>query len=605
MVCEIAILGLSLKPLDYLLSENLLKEIEIGSLVKIPLKKKEHYGVVVGFKKGNGEKELKEIKEVIIKNFLPKKLLRLIKITARYYFLEISDLLNYILPKGLIKDLLKEKEEFPCEEEKREKRIIPYLFWQYPDFALFQKTFNIILKLIKENKSVLLIFPTFEILNNYYQFFLENFPNKEINLYQYHYQIKRKEEINIWKDIRRGKSCILFSIRKGIFLPFLNLGGVFLFFEEMPLYKEWERKIHFDVRKLSFFRSFLENIPLFIFTPSPSIELFYQILKKRIKVLRKDKTYLETKRIIIVKKEKDKILTAPLKKFLFYLREKEKAFLLMPEKSYSKIIYCEDCGYFPKCPSCQIALSYFKNPPRLECPYCRYQTIFDICPNCQSENFYYKYFGKEKLIEELEKEDFPNKKNIEIGGFLDSLSLTSPLDFSAILDYENLFSYFGFLSEERVLQIFIYLLNKIKKNGFLLVQKRDKKEDEFLRFLKRKEIEKIYFLILKKRKELMYPPFSKLLLIKVIGEREKLTKSIYKIKENIKKLLNEKIKDSNEVKILGPLQKIKRKRKKRVYQFLLKIPKNIRIHNYLNLEDFKKIIIKNLEIEIDFEPIDI
>lgn len=606
MVGKIAIYGLSLKPLDYLLPERFLKEVSLGSLVKVPLKEKEYYGILLDFKEESKEKELKEIKEVIIKDFLPIKLLRLIKTTTRYYFLEISDLLNYILPKNLIKNLVKEKEEFPlAQEEKEIKKITPYLFWQYPDFKLFKKFFPIIEKLIKNNKSILLIFPTFEILNNYYQFFLENFPNKDINLYQYHYQIKKKEEINIWKEIRKGKSCLLFSIRQGIFLPFLNLGAIFLFFEDIPIYKEWERKIHFDVRKVAQFRAYLEGIPLFIFTPSPSLELFYQILKRRIKVIKKDKSFLERKKIIVIKKRTDKILTDQLRKFLLYQKDNENSFLLIPEKSYSKIVYCEDCGYFPKCPTCEIALSYFKNPPRFECPYCRYQIIFDTCPKCQSENFYYKYFGKEKLLEELAKEGFINKENIKIGGFFDTLSLTANLDFSAILDYERLFSYFGYLSEERVLQIIIYLLNKTKENGFLLIHKRDKKEDEIIKLLKRKNLEGAYLSILKKRKHLSYPPFSKLLLIKVIGEKEKLTKSVSKIKENIEKLLEEKILDSKEVKILGPLKIIKRKRRKKVYQFLLKIPKNIKIHNYLSLEDFKNLRVKNLEIEIDFEPIDI
>ncbi len=605
MVCKIAILGHSLKPLDYLLPERFLDNITLGSLVKIPLKEKENYGIVISFKRESKEKELKEIKEVIIKDFLPQRLLKLIKITSHYYFLEISDLLNYLLSKNLVKNLVKEKEEFPKEIERENKKIIPYLFWQYPDFPLFKKTFEIILKLTEKNRSVLLIFPTFEILNNYYQFFLDNFPNKEITIYQYHYQIKRKEEINIWKEIRRGKTAILFSIRQGIFLPFLNLGAIFLFFEDLPIYKEWERKVHFDTRKVSLFRSYLENIPLFIFTPSPSLETFYQILKKRIKVIKREKNFLATKKIILVKKREDRILTETLKKFLLYQKEEENSFLLIPQKSYSKIVYCEDCGYFPKCPSCEVALSYFKNPPRFECPYCRYQIIFDTCPNCGSENFYYKYFGKEKLIEELTEEDFINKKNIKIGSFLDSLYLTSSLDFSAILDYERLFPSSGYLGEERVLQTIIYLLNKIKEKGFLLIQKRNEKDDEIIKLLKKRELEKIYFLILKKRKEFSYPPFSKLLLIKVIGEKERLVKSIYKIKGNIEELLSKKIKDFDKIKILGPLKRIKRKRKKRVYQFLLKIPKEIKIHNFLKLEDFKNILVKNLEIEIDFEPIDI
>ena len=603
MIGKVALLELSLKPLDYYFSEEINKEVSLGSLVKVPLREKEYYGVIIDIKKESKERDLKEIKKLVIKDFLPKNLLSLIKIVARYYFLEISDLLNYLLPKGLVKFLEKENKIFPLKEKKEAKFDKPYLFWQYPDFSLFQKFFPFILKKVDENKSILLIFPTVETLNRYFSFFKENF-SKDILLYQYHYQIKKKEAIKIWQELREGKHCVLFSVKQGLFLPFLNLGSIFLFFEDLPIYKEWERKIHFDIRKVAFFRAYLEKIPLFLFTPFPSLELFYQILKRKVKVIKKDKTFWVDKKIVIIKKEKERILTAPLRKFLSYLKENEQCFLLTPQKGYSKIVYCGDCGYFPKCPYCQVGLNYFKNPPRFECPYCRFQTIFEKCPVCQGENFYYQLFGKEKVLEEIEKEYADKKENIKVGNFLETLFLLpSSLDFSAILDYENLLSSFDFLGEERFFQVVSYLLVKIKKNGWLFIQKKTKEEDELLKLLIKRNIKNIYNNILKKRKELFYPPFSQLMLIKVIGEKEKLLKKIKKVRKELEELLKEKLGNIEKLKILGPVKRRKRKRGKNIYQFLLKIPKEIKIQKFLSLEDFKRLEKDNLEIEIDFEPI--
>uniref|UniRef100_A0A7V5Y0I9 Primosomal protein N n=1 Tax=candidate division WOR-3 bacterium TaxID=2052148 RepID=A0A7V5Y0I9_UNCW3 len=606
MIGKVALLELSLKPLDYYLAEEIKKEVSLGSLVKVPLREKEYYGIIIDIKKESPEKDLKTIKKLVVKDLLPKNLLNLIKIVARYYFLEISDLLNYLLPQGLVKFLEKENKIFPLKENAQENKFEkPYLFWQYPDFSLFQRFFPFIEQKVKANKSILLIFPTVEILNDYFSFFKENF-NKDILLYQYHYQIKKKEQLKIWQEIREGKNCLLFSVKQGIFLPFLNLGGIFLFFEDLPIYKEWERKIHFDIRKVAFFRAYWEKIPLFLFTPFPSLELFYQILKGKVKVVKKDKNLWVNKKIVILKKEKERVLSTPLRKFLFYLKGNERCFLLTPQKSYSQIVYCEDCGYFPKCPYCQVGLNYFKNPPRFECPYCRFQTIFEKCPLCQGENFYYRLFGKEKVLEEIEKEYGDKKENIKVGNFLETLTLRpSSLAFSAILDYENLLSFFGFLGEERFFQIISYLLAKIKKNGWLFIQKNRKEEDELLKLLLKRNIKNIYNNILKKRKELFYPPFSQLLVIKVIGEKGKLLKKLKKVRKELEELLKEKLGDSEKLRILGPVKKRKRKKGKNIYQFLLKIPREIKIQKFLSLEDFKRLEKGNLQIEIDFQPIEI
>lgn len=76
---------------------------------------------------------------------------------------------------------------------------------------------------------------------------------------------------------------------------------------------------------------------------------------------------------------------------------------------------CKDCGYFSKCPNCDIALAYHGYPHKqLVCHHCNFRSeIILSCPLCRGVEFQEVWIGIQKIVSDLER-NFPNRKILRI-----------------------------------------------------------------------------------------------------------------------------------------------------------------------------------------------
>lgn len=59
--------------------------------------------------------------------------------------------------------------------------------------------------------------------------------------------------------------------------------------------------------------------------------------------------------------------------------------ILRARRSYSPVMQCSGCGFIPKCPYCNVSLSYHKMKGRLVCHYCGHGVPYmQVCPKCGS-----------------------------------------------------------------------------------------------------------------------------------------------------------------------------------------------------------------------------
>ncbi len=68
---------------------------------------------------------------------------------------------------------------------------------------------------------------------------------------------------------------------------------------------------------------------------------------------------------------------------------KQKALILYNRRGFGRAWICQDCGYFPLCPHCDIALAYHTSPHKqLVCHHCSYRMpLFVDCPSCGWQHF--------------------------------------------------------------------------------------------------------------------------------------------------------------------------------------------------------------------------
>ncbi|WP_242977400.1 replication restart helicase PriA, partial [Fructobacillus ficulneus] len=82
----------------------------------------------------------------------------------------------------------------------------------------------------------------------------------------------------------------------------------------------------------------------------------------------------------------------------------EQAVLLLNRRGFSSFVMCRDCGFVPKDPNCNLAMTLHMDTRVLKCHYCDFQApIPNICPSCGSKRIRYYGTGTEKVEDELKK----------------------------------------------------------------------------------------------------------------------------------------------------------------------------------------------------------
>ncbi|MFC1726347.1 primosomal protein N', partial [candidate division KSB1 bacterium] len=205
---------------------------------------------------------------------------------------------------------------------------------------------------------------------------------------------------------------------------------------------------------------------------------------------------------------------------------------------------CRECGYIEQCKNCSITLTFHKYEKRLKCHYCGYTLAPPVkCPGCKGENIFYPGAGTQKLEEEI-REKVPGYSLIRV----DSDILSSKKRFWQIskdiqngkysiilgtqiiskgLDLHNL-NFVGvinadiglflpdFRASERTFQLLTQVSGRAgrrEERGEVVIQTYNP-ENIALISSRKHDFELLYNNIINSRKELGYPPFSRLILIR-------------------------------------------------------------------------------------------
>ncbi len=145
-------------------------------------------------------------------------------------------------------------------------------------------------------------------------------------------------------------------------------------------------------------------------------------------------------------------LSTGLKKVLKQVAERgRQAVLIAPRRGYSAVIRCQDCGWLPYCPNCDVPLRYHAERRALECHQCGHVAHPQKrCPRCEGTIFTPKGPGSEWIADELKRllpgvnvyrYDRDRKDNLEtinrgepgvIVGTTAVLSLSAPPDLALV-----------------------------------------------------------------------------------------------------------------------------------------------------------------------------
>lgn len=425
------------------------------------------------------------------------------------------------------------------------------------------------------------------------------------NIAIYHSKFNNQERIELWNKIRTGEVKIVLGARSALFLPFKELGLIIVDEEHDPSYKQQDPAPRYNARDAAIYYASLFNAKVLLGTATPSMESNYNALNDKYALVKLSERYggLQLPVIEIINTlqvaQKGKVMISPQLKDAIQqtIEAGMQVILFQNRRGYNPYLICGSCGYIPQCVHCDVSLTLHKYSNKLHCHYCgsTYPKLV-VCPRCGTNHWLEKNFGTEKIEEQLE-DDFSDFKIARMD--VDSIKgknahdhlikqfeqhrldilvgtqmVVKGLDFEkvnlvGILDADGLLSFADFRVNERAFQLMEQVSGRAgrkHKQGVVMIQAMNVKSPVLL-LVQQHDYEAFYEFELPGRKDFFYPPFSRLILLKL---RHKYKETVNAAADKLAQLLKQDIADY----IVGPSAPVvARIRNQYLMEIMIKLPK--------------------------------
>jgi primosomal protein N' (replication factor Y) len=261
---------------------------------------------------------------------------------------------------------------------------------------------------IEQKGKVLVLVPEIQLIPYMAQRLKSRFNRVAI----YHSGLSKGERSDQYKMILNDEADIILGTRSAVFLPIKQLKLIIMDEEHDDAYMQRDG-VYYDCKDLVLARAAYLHIPAVLGSATPSVVSMYHAEQGDYTLLELTKRPfdLELPKITLVDMKaelKDKhyaiFSRTLLQKMEERLQKKEQTILLINRKGYAPFVMCRSCGDVPKCPHCDVSLTFYKDKKILKCPYCGYQVDFDAtCQVCHEPKVKEVGVGIEYAEEQLKK----------------------------------------------------------------------------------------------------------------------------------------------------------------------------------------------------------
>ena len=269
---------------------------------------------------------------------------------------------------------------------------------------------HLIKDILKLGKTSLLLVPeinlTPQLIDRFKQAFSEDFA-------VLHSRMSDGERFDSWRSIRDGKVRIVLGARSAIFAPLKDIGLIVVDEEHEPSYKQTSPAPRYNARDLAVIRAKMENAVVLLGSATPSIESMFNAQSGKYELLqitdRADGAKLPVINVInTLEARKHGQLIGSVSKILLdeiseRIIKKEGVILFQNRRGFSSYIECMECGFIPVCQNCDVSLTFHKVRNQLRCHYCGFfQSAESSCTTCGFPEMKEIGFGTQRIEDELE-----------------------------------------------------------------------------------------------------------------------------------------------------------------------------------------------------------
>ena len=455
------------------------------------------------------------------------------------------------------------------------------------------------------------------------------------------------ERYDEWRRIRKGFAKLVIGVRSAIFAPLEHLGMIIIDEEHDSSFKQ-EDKVRYHARDLALVRGKMENAVVILGSATPSLESYHNAMEKKFRLISlprriEDRPLPEIQvldmRLEAVDRKARPILSRSLEESLQQnaLRG-EQAILFLNRRGFSTFSLCPDCGFTYKCPNCSVSLTYHLPEKSFRCHYCDYSlSPPDRCPKCASTRIRLFGTGTQRLEEEIQNKfpqirlsrmdrDTTTRKSAHqkilsqvrrgnINFLIGTQMITKGHDLPGVtlvgvLAADLSLNVPDFRASERTFQLLTQVSGRAGRGalpGKVIIQTYNPQHYSILR-AQAQDYFAFYEEEMKFRQEMAYPPFVRLVNLRLEGNSEarvqevadSLRRIAFKVRRSRKNF-------QGEVEILGPaiapLAKLKGKIR---HQMLLKGKNWSILHDYTEMLLYqveKQIPLPGIRLTVDIDPV--
>ena len=270
---------------------------------------------------------------------------------------------------------------------------------------------HLIQKAINEHKQVLYLLPEIALTVQITERLKAVFGNR---LGIYHSKYSDAERVEIWKkQLSSNPYDVILGARSAVFLPFHRLGLVIIDEEHEQSFKQQDPAPRYHARSAAIvLAQMYAGAKTLLGTATPSMESYYNAKQGKYGLVELSRRYkdIQLPSIEVVDMKdlyRRKMVSGPFSPRLLSavrgaLERGEQAILFQNRRGFAPMIECRQCGWVPKCPNCDISLTYHKSMNYLSCHYCGYTVkIPEVCPCCESKDIRGRGYGTEKIEDEI------------------------------------------------------------------------------------------------------------------------------------------------------------------------------------------------------------
>jgi primosomal protein N' (replication factor Y) len=234
-----------------------------------------------------------------------------------------------------------------------------------------------------------------------------------------HSGLTARQRDDAWQALRRGRVQVAIGARSALFAPVADLGLIVVDEEHDPSFKQ-DEGFRYHARDMALLRAQYAGAVCILGSATPSIETYHRANEGRIRLLslptRATGATLPEVEVVDLRRHRKgptghALLSGPLHSAIKRcLDSGHQAIIFLNRRGFAPSVRCAACGAVAECPACSVALTEHRGQGVLRCHYCDFQRAVAVpCTACAGIEYKRLGVGTEQLERAIE-EGFPNAR---------------------------------------------------------------------------------------------------------------------------------------------------------------------------------------------------